>query len=848
MSSMGRALVVAVLLFLSSFQAPTAYAVPTGRDKKGTAPADGSNVLNEALGEDCENLLKDTFLAEDIHQESLGQIEEELAVRAERRPLTDLLLSDNSKNLVLQAPFMVMNAAQRVGVLVRSAGVDTVQISGMPHNIVVYNIISQGINGQRVIGQEASIEAMINTVDAQAMGDRSAASIPLQVGTHGSGKSATIQVLREAFYLGTRSKNSPYAVWSYEWTGLDKISRVVQRNPRVSETNGVLPAAQNDSPVLLLPNDLRDQLVERAHPVVLEMTKGRQKAMPFLELNPQDKEIRAQLLLHYRALAGRDLTSREVVQVLAKHVQLRRVVWDDSSGALPVIDAQGDDADIAGIFLTPNPIMRVTRGAADTFSWEPGKMMGGHGNAVFEDEILRNGVDFLKLKLRVFQERKVQVGGSPDFPLDTVFLAASNTSSLNKLLEDPDMHALVDRFQLLEMPWPTNPSQIAQVLLHNYSKHLSMIRLPGMESGAEEFGPIEKVDMAKLYPRNAVASANASGPDYRYKLILPHGSREVKFAPHSLRLMSYIVAATRMITDANRAKEAMPFSKVVVSQIFRSPIARIRFEEGLMPDVTNGEIEDLRKISRLLDEGASGVSSRDAGRWLSQVVAEAQRDENRNTVTPDLVFKVFSDMLGKKIKTPDNKTRLEWQSLANSVSTQLIVPLIDQDVNLAMATDQASIRAAYYDIFDELTAQYRDPEAKMYRSRATNEEKSIDFERLQIVKRLFLQSQGRSLDTAQIAMYHESMRTSHSSENDVMHTGLLTAISSYYANLTSRLVSVSDLARFAENGEGNQEVRSQFNTIVKNMARIGYDEASAIAALRFKGRLQALRDQVPNRQ
>ena len=798
------------------------------------------------LAEACGEMLNNTILGTSADGEARS--EEALAVLAQRKPFSDLLTSDPNKNLVVQAPFMIMNAAQRVSVLGRSAGVESIRIPGLPNDIVVFNTVSEGVNGQRIIGQVSSIEAILDNVDAQAMGDRSAASVPLSIGSHGSGKSATIEVLRETFQAKTTELNTPYAIWSFEWINMDLIPDVVRLQPRVIENNGTLSAALDDSPILLLPKEIRDQVINLANDAVLDLTKGRQDAMPFLKLNPQDQSIRDTLLLHYRNVEKRDLTSNEIVTILNRHVRLKRVIWDDTSGALPVIDAQGDDPDVAGIFLTPNPVMRVTKGAANIFAWEPGKILKGHGNVVFLDEVLRNPKDLLRLFLRIFQERKVSNGGSPDFPLDTVFLAATNTSSLNELLADPNMHALVDRFLMVEMPWTTKPNEIAQVLLHNYSKHLKMQKLPGLENATEEIGPIEPAKMSEVYPRNA-SPAN-SGPDYRYKLLIPLGDREIKFSPHAIRLMSYIIAATRMNTDQAKAKEVMPFSKIVNSGIFRDPIARIRFEEGKLPDVTNGEIEDLRKLARLLDEGSEGIASRDAGRWLNRVVQEAQRSENRNTVTPDLVFKVFQEMLGKRIKTPDNKSRLKWQGLALTVATHLVVPYIEQDVTMAMAADQASIKTAYYDVIDELSAQYRDRQATTYKSRITTEEKPIDLERQAMVHQIFLRQTGRALDAAQIAMYHEQMRSpnGNSVQGDSLHPGLMSAIAAYYAKLTGRLVSVTDLAKHAQTGEGDTEIRSQFSAVLRNMARMGYDTQSAQAALRFIGRMDALTAQVRREQ
>jgi predicted Ser/Thr protein kinase len=787
---------------------------------------------------ECAKLVANTILSDGL----TGKGDEELEVLTMRKSILDLLAKDPEKNLVVQNPFMIMNSAQRVSVLLRSGGTDTVRIPGLPQEITVFNVVSDGANNKRIIGQETSIETIASNIDAQANGDRSAASVPLQVGSHGSGKSELIQVLREAFTRATKSKNSPHALWTFEWKNMKSIPEVVELNPRFEDYNGTIKAVQDDSPVLLLPKEIRDSVIAKGNDAVLKMTGGTQEAMPYLDLNPQDEGIRRALLMHYRNKFNRDLTSEEIVTILNHHTNLRRVIWDEASGALPVIDAQGDDVDLAGIFLASNPVMRVTHGPSHLFSWEPSKILKGHGNVVFLDEVLRNPTELLRIFLRIFQERKVSLNGSPDFPLDCVFITATNASSLQKILQDPDNHALIDRFLPVEMPWTTNPNQIQQILLHNYSGKLKMQKLPGIQTGEEELGEIKKANMAEIFPRNA-DPAN-TGTDYRYKVILPMGDKEVKFAPHALRLMSYIVAATRMNTDQAKAREVMPTSKLVVSQIFRDPISRIRFEEGKLTDIPAGEVEDLRRIAKLLDEGSEGVASRDAGRWLGAVVAEARRPENHNTISPDLVFKVFMDILGKRIKVPDNKTRLYWMQLAQTVATQLIVPQIDQDVALAMAADQAVIKAAYYDMFDEMSAIYRDPRAATYKSRATNEEKTIDRERLAAVSQIFERAQGRRLDIAQIAMYTTATFNPAKGASEVLHEGLLGAITAYYAKLTSRLVSVADMAKFAQTGEGDQEVRSQFDTVIKNMKKLGYDQASAIAALRFKGRIEALVAQV----
>jgi hypothetical protein len=150
-------------------------------------------------------------------------------------------------------------------------------------------------------------------------------------------------------------------------------------------------------------------------------------------------------------------------------------------------------------------------------------------------------------------------------------------------------------------------------------------------------------------------------------------------------------------------------------------------------------------------------------------------------------------------------------------------------------------------MFDEMSAIYRDPRAATYKSRATNEEKTIDRERLAAVSQIFERAQGRRLDIAQIAMYTTATYNPAKGASEVLHEGLLGAITAYYAKLTSRLVSVADMAKFAQTGEGDQEVRSQYDTVIRNMKKLGYDQASAEAAMRFKGRIEALDAQVQQR-
>lgn len=790
-------------------------------------------------------------------------------VLSERYSLMDLLAENPEENLAYQAPSIVMGSAQRMLAMIYSEGVKKTQLPWAQGSTNYFPFFSKGsdvTNGRRVVGQLTNIHAFVENVEAQARGDRSGSSPILFVGPHGTGKTEFLNVLANGAQNLTAAPDSPFRSYSYSWVGLENIpslSRFVEK-VNVGGKEEVLPieAPLNDSPFALLPEELQDLLVEMVEPKVKEMTNG-MAPTPVTVPDPQSEHFRNEILSYYAEKKGGPLTVEEAVEALNKHVVVRRVIYGPKYGTMPTIDAQGNDIDVAGLFMAPNPIVRATsnKGPTDVMAWYlTGKILRGHGNAVLFDEFLRNPEELRDMLLRAFESRVLSIGGAPDVPFDSVMIAATNTANLNDVMEEPKGHAQIDRFELVPMRWPVAPYEVSKVLLYMKNKGLRQQQLGYVEAEPaeneesesifeeKEQHPVAKGDIDVLYPLPET-NQRLLGPDGRYRLWFGDGNDAVFVSPHTVRFMSYIISATRMETSQKRAQGLGLNSKIIGSMEFRDPITRIRVLEG-EKHITASERRELAEVTTLLKEGDHGISARDAGRWLTKTISTAKSREYGYTVTPALALKVFKQMIDDgAIQYSGYKERTRWLSLADQVVQKLLVPKLKSDVSAALAREERSVKSAYFDVLAELNALYEDPDARTFISSRNNQEMAIDLQRMQAIEAHYQAKNGRPLDKAQIAMFH-SRRVSpnRAAEDEEFHPELLEAIESYYADLTTRLASIDDLVEFAQSQQGNEETRSLYHSLLKNMKELGYNEQSAIMALKLTNQVQNHQAQVQQQQ
>ncbi|CAN5603143.1 hypothetical protein BH10BDE1_BH10BDE1_20780 [soil metagenome] len=764
--------------------------------------------------------------------DNMSQTDATAVVLGERRSLFDFLVADDSKNIAVASPFTVMNAAQRMIAMIYSQGKQTVrmQLTGEP--IEIYPFFSSGValtNGFRVIGNERPLAEFVNNLKAQAKGDRSGSSIVLLVGSHGTGKSETLKLLAIAAEKLTSQVDPQYATYTYKWTNLGDIPELHRFLP-TNEIGGVktyadVEAPLGDSPFTLFPPEVQALIVAKAKKSVESITDGLAPA-PFPTADPISQFIRNEIIQHYsRVVYKRSLTTKEIVDVLAKHVEVKRQILGQSHGRMPLIDAQGNDIDVAGLFMSPNPVVRFASGAGPThvMAWYlNGKVLTSHGNAALFDEWFRNPAEFRDMMLGAFESRRLTVGGAPTVPFDSVMIAATNTANLDDVRSDAKGAAAADRFKITPMRWSVFPGEIAQLLLAMKGSDLYQQDL------SVEDAPFTMAKLDDLLPRTEGTSKTKSS-DYRYRIFFGEGAKKVQVAPHTIMLMAEIIAASRMETDPQKAEKVFS-GKILGSNLLRNPVDRLRLYEGSKPEVQADEIRELSEVSILLKEGESGISARDAGRWLTQAIESAATERTGYTLTPGVVLRTLRSMLNNgSISSASTKERLKWLELAKEVVAKLLIPRLDMDISRALANGDRVVNEAYFDILDEMFAIHKNEDATTYTS-ANGQERGIDRDRMGQIREMYKQKNGRALSVDQIAIFHSQQRSGGKMDM-TPDEALLDAVAAYYAKINTQVAGFAALVEYERTGIGQDDVKAAHSSLVSALRAMGYNEVAIRDAL-----------------
>lgn len=794
---------------------------------------------------DCENILAQNAAILPNQIETGKALNQGLQVLAEEHELREMFDPDPNKNLVVQRPMIVMNPAERLLALINSQGSKRIHLPGAAHKkVMYYPLFSDGLDvvgGVRIVGQFEAISQFVDMVRAQALGDRSGNSPALLTGPHGTGKSEFLRILRGAYVNLTSAFTSPLATYTFEFQKLHEIPSLrrylhITTDASGRETSQAKRAPMFDSPLAILPPELQQEVIRLGSDRVAELTDGL-LPLPPTDPDPQSAFMRDEILLHFRSQLGRELTLAETIGALNHHIKIRRVIFGKAAGTLPTIEFQGTDIDNRGLFMAPDPVNTMDEGPGHVMSWHlNGKVLLGHGNVILLDEVMRNSSEFLNMLLAILESRVVDIGGSPRVPFHSVILAATNEANVNEAKKDEKQKAQLDRFSAVGMRWTVRPHEILETLL--YMKRVGLIahplNQPRPEGESEGEGSTEAVvetadaNIRDLFPLPE-PDQPVRGPDGRYRLWYKEGNVRLDISPHSLLFLAEIVGATRVKTNVQGYEEILGPYKIINAPLFRSEITRIRMHEGITK-VSLGEGQELDEVTTKIREGNAGISSRDAGRWMTAVFNEARAPENKGTVTPDLILRVFKRMLDDGRITASVPEQARWSMLANRVVQDILLERLRSDIHRALASNNSTVDSAYDDVMEELKALDADPHTKEIVT-AHGRKKTINEARLLKVREIFHRIEGRPLNPGKILMAVHSTTSPRRVDNSVRHPALLEAITQYYAELETQKVNVDDLYETVMTGEGNEERKTAASAFLNGMGRLGYNEYSAMMAL-----------------
>lgn len=691
-----------------------------------------TSFAGEGIRDKCLAALK-TFNpnAAAVLQQPGGKITDlRTAALAERHSLLELIPNEAGESLVTKAPSLAMNAAQRHLYLAQSAGMKEIFDPKGSGPLFRWSLLSGGskYGKKRIIGHFKTIDGMVARWREQAKGSQQI-NVVLLVGSRGSGKSATLNIVREAFREATLRDPDHY-LYSFKFVHLGEIPTLKQYLP--SEGGKILddslPVPFFTNPIGLLPESMQVTVLNSAEKTI--ESKIGLSPLPDLRLAKPIQFVRDTIVSHYSTQLGRPLDPIEEVEYLAKHVELERVLSDD--GNFPVLNAQPKDARMGTIFMSAHPIYSTLYGSGHPFAYNYGLILRGNGFGFQGEEFLKNEEYLTRVFLTFFQDRTVSIDGGTGVPWDGVIYIVTNPADIEKVRKkDPDS-PLTDRLTALPVDLELFPDQILKLLMLN----IQGLQAKRLGDEAAQWKRLDSTNLDEVIPEPELLKP-AVMPEGAYATSVMDGNDRIWIAPHSLKLLAYVTALTRYETDSSKVPNADSFP-TIISKEFWSEVARLK----TMLRQTEPNLPKLRHMFALSDaagEGRFGITTRDLEKIWPKLLNEARKKPMKKTITPQLVERVLLDFLGEdeNLKA-DTELRAKAIMYLSLVKTHFIIPAVVEDLMSALSGAQgADVAAQYWEIASQLQALGADPNARIYISLIDNTEKPLKKEQLVEIMNLY---------------------------------------------------------------------------------------------------------------
>jgi|GEM_PF-4487190 len=776
-------------------------------------------------------------------------------VKTETHPLSALFQPEN--NLLLEYPWMAMSANQIVWDLIHSQGSYQIPNPNGPGQIQVWKLFYQESptnEGFHVVGNENVGETVVSSIVDKARGNRSGKPVVL-IGPPGTGKTLFMDILAKS--LRNAMTNDPrFFDFTYEFYDLDKIPNLVKFVPKDPLSHqpivgATVPAAIGDSPLTILPRGVQQKLLDKVSPIVEKRIGMKPRIVE--KADPQSRYIIDEIFSYYRNRMGQDnLTEKQMLDILSKHVRLKRLVFGED-GRAPQLDFQGEDPPMADIMLGRNVIAHLL-GATHPMGQTPGSIFWGHRNIIRIDEFLKNELGFRFALLGLMESGKVQRGGSSPWFLDSVIIATSNDSDLAAELERDPASPVANRVQFVRQPYLLLPTQIAKAMLIE-QKSLMAKDLSNPEAPPEYVNEGFEDRLDKVFP-DKVNGERATVPDGRYELMFNEvEGKPILLAPHALMFMADVIALSRMNFDVSKVVDANTFQLTTpksISPLFRDPTTRLKAMLGLIK-VTPAEMRELNQVSVKGNEGNFGISYREQKDWLNRVKNQAKK--NGDTITPETMKRALYYLLDHNLILVDQRAlHTQIKVYAEIVWNALTVPDIRQDLFQAAADmNEGEVRMVYDQIMSEIKALAEDPSATSYIDSKTGNDITIDRERLDGITKLIQQERQSRISWQEIASLDNFARLRQRDANDrSMQPEIEKAVVDYLAgqNMVGLKTTISSLVQRAMNSSGEMDSndRAFANRITQSLKRVGYNAHAINRAIEIVRSDEADRNEAQRKQ
>ncbi len=282
-----------------------------------------------------------------------------------------------------------------------------------------------------------AIHAFVNKVKSGSRGLGPEKRIKLLLGPVGSGKSEFDWLVRRYFEDYTRRDEG--RMYTFQW--VDLCSVIDDQDPG----DDVVRSPMNQDPILLLPKDKREEIIEQA---------GKNLDAPYTlsngqSLDPESDFYMEKLMAHY---------NDDIEKVLKNHVEVIRLVADENKRRSvetfePKDKKNQDETELTG---DVNYSKLAVYGESDPRAFDYSGAFCNANRGIFSgEELLKLQREFLYDFLHATQEQTIKPRNNPRIDIDQVIVGRTNMPEYKEKMGDQKMEAFNDRTKRIDYPYVT---------------------------------------------------------------------------------------------------------------------------------------------------------------------------------------------------------------------------------------------------------------------------------------------------------------------------------------------------------------------------------------------------------
>ncbi|MDG5776647.1 serine protein kinase PrkA [Haloarculaceae archaeon H-GB2-1] len=357
-------------------------------------------------------------------------------------------------------PKIARNAHQRVADMFDYYGQEYDENAG----VVEYKLASEDPlhDGENTFYGRVIHEAMhefVNKVKSGARGLGPQKRIKLLLGPVGSGKSDFDRQIRR--YFEDYTAHDEGRMYTFRWTNLCDVI------PDQDPADDVVRSPMNQDPIILLPQDQRDRVLEDINESLdAPYTIRNEQA-----LDPASEFYMDRLLAYY----DDDLQS-----VLENHVEIIRLVADENKRQCvetfePKDKKNQDETELTG---DVNYSKIAIYGESDPRAFDYAGAFCNANRGIFSgEELLKLQREFLYDFLHATQEQTIKPKNNPRIDIDQVIVGRTNMPEYRDKKGDEKMEAFNDRTKRIDFPYVLQYEEEARI----YEKMLRNADLPDIQ-------------------------------------------------------------------------------------------------------------------------------------------------------------------------------------------------------------------------------------------------------------------------------------------------------------------------------------------------------------------------------